>query len=198
MPPNKHFAPSPTPTASPSIGAVTGESEWEPLSSGPIDFAEQSHGRVGGRDDSLVLPHEVDVDEGSEDGGAGRQDESHVLLNESELDEGMEDDTRRLDRTLDVKDGHRLSAIKYILATYMHYRQLEKATTDSEIEIVVSRLIREWQSVGGWLLAIAAVDVTFFGFAPQSQQKLFDIEGSTIGAVSTSATTAALGIFYDA
>lgn len=111
MPPNKHFAPSPTPTASPSIGAVTGESEWEPLSSDPIDFAEQSHGRVGGRDDSLVLPHEIDVDEGSEDGGAGRQDESHVLLNESELDEGMEDDTRRLDRTLDVKDGHRLSAI---------------------------------------------------------------------------------------
>ncbi|KZV63271.1 hypothetical protein PENSPDRAFT_758104 [Peniophora sp. CONT] len=81
----------------------------------------------------------------------------------------------------------------YDAVTY--YRELRDAEHDSHLELVLGRLVREWQYVGATLLAVAALDTTVFGF---SSGTLFGMDGFALRALTVSAIASALGLALDA
>ncbi|KAJ7165130.1 hypothetical protein C8R46DRAFT_304750 [Mycena filopes] len=78
-----------------------------------------------------------------------------------------------------------------ILAAGTKYPALQSAVTEAQHEEVVERLKTEWSSVGRWLLALAAADLSLFTVDSQS---LFKIDGASKNAVAASSVSTALGL----
>lgn len=104
---------------------------------------------AGGREYSDDLSDESALDEGSEDNDIQRPDQrlrrdsprivviSPSLLPQFKLAQGIQ-----------TISSSALSISYSTFETYTYYRELTEAATDSELEVALARLIKEWQSVG--------------------------------------------------
>ncbi|VDC04215.1 unnamed protein product [Peniophora sp. CBMAI 1063] len=88
-----------------------------------------------------------------------------------------------------------LRTLRTLYDAVTYHRELCEATNDAQREDLLSKLIREWQWVGGALLAIVALDTTVFGF---NSGTLFGVDGFARRALTISAISSALGLAVDA
>ncbi|KZT01146.1 uncharacterized protein LAESUDRAFT_752811 [Laetiporus sulphureus 93-53] len=87
-----------------------------------------------------------------------------------------------------------LSLAEMLVDRHAPYVELRHAQVDADFEKVLARLMAEWYTVGGALLALAGIDATIFGLAPGS---IFAIDSLAQRAVAFGAVCSGLGILID-
>jgi len=102
---------------------------------------------------------------------------------------------QRVGTTMSVASTSSLSMMSSAYDTFTYYRELREAQHDAELEILIARLVREWQYVGATLLSSAALTTTVFGFSPGT---IFGVDGIAVRALTISAVSSAIGLLVDA
>ncbi|KAL4248404.1 hypothetical protein ABKN59_006838 [Abortiporus biennis] len=95
----------------------------------------------------------------------------------------------------DIYQRESLSTLESFVDTIGPYKELMDATTDSDFEKVLGRLLTEWYVVGASLLAVAGLNAAVFGFSSDS---LFAVDGLAKRSIAIGSIAAGIGLVVDA
>ncbi|KAM5538369.1 hypothetical protein V8D89_007971 [Ganoderma adspersum] len=87
------------------------------------------------------------------------------------------------------------SCVNYV-GPYDELQEAEAQSDDRRMEVILARLVTEWQSVSQMLIGLAAVNTTVIGLVKGSTA--FTIDDFSLGAVTIGAIAAGLGMAMDA
>ncbi|KAJ7226906.1 hypothetical protein GGX14DRAFT_693037 [Mycena pura] len=88
-----------------------------------------------------------------------------------------------------------VSRLGSFVTSWTHNAALQTAVSDSDIDEAVESMKAEWTSVGRWLFALAAMNMSLFTIDSQS---LFEVDEFAQKAIAASTVATGLGILCDA